>query len=205
VVILRPANLGLIRGAADDPKDLCAHGDVEFRIGGDTLLDTTGRDLTVSAAALYLLRTLSVPHTREAPVGDHLFPCCGFAMWDIPGGEDVAICGCPNGEDFEVLHEVSGAGVVIRAADGREWKVGWPDWRTAVFAFADRVSEFYAVSSPKEPSGEDAAGFKKFKAEWERRRGVQLGRTNPAHKPPARNGSRREVPRPLPAPPAAGQ
>lgn len=90
----------------DDPKDLCAHGDVTFRLGEDVLLDTNGRDLTVSAAALYLLRTLSVPHTRELPVGDHLFPCCGFAMRDIPGERDVAICGCPNGEDFEVLHQV---------------------------------------------------------------------------------------------------
>jgi hypothetical protein len=176
VVILRPVNLRWIQGAADDPKDLCAHGDVEFRIGGDTLLATNGRDLTVSAAALYLLRTLSKPHTKEAPVGDHLFPCCAFAMWDIPGEADVAICGCPNGEDFEVLHQVSGSGVVVRAADGREWEVSWPDWRTAVFAFVDSVSEFYAACSPKQPSDEDAAGFKKFRTEWRRRRrGQQLG------------------------------
>jgi hypothetical protein len=175
VVILQPLNLRWIQGVADDPKDLCAHGDVEFCIDGDTLLGTNGRDLTVSAAALYLLRTLSVPHTRERPVGDHLFPCCGFAMWDVPGEVDVAVSGCPNGEDFEVLHEVGGGGVGVRAADGREWKVGWPDWRMAVFAFADQVSAFYATCSPKHPSDEDAAGFRKFRAEWQRRRGHQLG------------------------------
>src|SRR5262249_51982860 len=60
VLILQPLKLRWIQGAADDPKDLCAHGDVEFRIGDDVLLDTNGKDLTVSAAALYLLRTLSV-------------------------------------------------------------------------------------------------------------------------------------------------
>jgi hypothetical protein len=172
VVVLQPVNLRWINGAAEDPTDLCAHGDVEFRIDQDILLGAhTGRDLTVSAAALYLLRTLSVPHTRAAPVGDHLFPCCGFAMWDIPSEPDVAMCGCPNGEDFEVLHQVSGEGVIIRAADGREWSVGWPQWRAAVFGFADCVSDFYAACSPKQPSADDAAGFAKFRAEWARRRG----------------------------------
>jgi hypothetical protein len=125
---------------------LCAHGDIGFLIGDDVLLDTNGKDLTVSAAALYLLRTLSVPHTKTTPVGDHLFPCRGFAMWDIPGQEDVALCGCPNGEDFEILHETDGESILIRAADGREWMVGWPEWRAAVFAFADRVS---AVEVPR--------------------------------------------------------
>ena len=171
MVVLQPVNMRWINGASDDPADLRAHGDVEFRIGADTLLGAdNGRDLTVSAAALYLLRTLSVPHTRTAPVGDHLFPCCGFAMWDIPGESDVAMCGCPNGEDFEVLHQVGGAGVVICAADGREWPVGWPQWRAAVFGFADRVSDFYAACSPKQPSADDTAGFAKFLAEWKRRR-----------------------------------
>jgi len=179
VVTLQPLKLHWIQGAADDPKDLCAHGDVEFRIRDDALLETNGKDLTVSAAGLYLLRTLSVPHTKAAPVGDHLFPCCGFAMYDIPDQEDVALCGCPNGEDFEVLHQVGGAGVVVRSADGRDWQVVWPEWRAAVFRFADRVSEFYAAYSSKQPfSKDDASGFVKFKAEWERRRGVGFGRTS---------------------------
>jgi hypothetical protein len=179
VVILRPVNLRWIQGAADDPKDLCAHGDVEFYIGDDVLLGTTtGKNVTVSAAALYLLRTLAVPHTKEAPVGDHLFPCCGFAMWDVEGDEDVVVCGCPSGEDFEVLHEVSGAGVVARSAEGREWRISWPEWQAGVFGFADRVAEFYAACSPKEPSDpEDAKGLRKFAAEWARRRGKPLGLT----------------------------
>lgn len=169
-----------MNGAADDPRDLCAHGGVEFRIGDDVLLATQGADLTVSAAALYLLRTLSVPHTKAAPVGDHLFPCCGFTMWDLPEQEDVYVCGCSNGEDFEVLHEVDGTGVVVRAADGREWRVGWPEWRRAVVAFADRVSGYDAACSPKHPSEDDAAGFRKFRAEWQRRRGLPLGLASPS-------------------------
>ena len=179
VVVLEPVNLRWINGAADDPADFCAHGDIAFCIGGDTLVEPAGRELTVSAAALYLLRTLSVPHTHENPVGDHLFPCCGFCLYDVPGEPDVVVCGCPSGEDFEVQYQLDGSGVLVRAMDGREWPVGWPEWRAAVIGFADRVSEFYAACSPKEPSEDDAAGFMKFKAEWERRRGVGLGRTSP--------------------------
>ncbi len=58
MVILRPVNLRWIEGAADDSADLCAHGDVDFCIGEDVLLSpASSKNLTVSAAALYLLRT----------------------------------------------------------------------------------------------------------------------------------------------------
>jgi hypothetical protein len=47
VVVLQPVNLRWIDDAADDPADCCVHGDVEFRIGGDVLLDrSNGRNLT---------------------------------------------------------------------------------------------------------------------------------------------------------------
>jgi hypothetical protein len=171
VVVLEPVNLRWINAAADDSADFCAHGDVSFRIGADALVEPAGRELTVSAAALYLLRTLSVPHTRTAPVGDHLFPCCGFSLFDVPGELDVVVCGCPSGEDFEVLHQLDGSGVVVRSADGREWSVEWPVWQAAVFGFADRVTDFYAACSPKQPAADAVAGFTKFASEWERRRG----------------------------------
>jgi hypothetical protein len=177
VVDLKPLNLRWIKGPVDDPWDLCAHGDVEFRISTDVLLEgAKGRNLTVSAAGLYLLRTLSVPHTKAVPVGEYLFPCCGFSMYDVPGQDDVVICGCANGVDFEVLHEARGAGVIVRSDDGRAWPVEWSRWREAVFGFADRVSAFYAAASAKQVTDEeDARGFGKFVAEWERRRGRPLG------------------------------
>ena len=80
----------------------------------------------------------------------------------------------PDGKT--VLRKVSGVGVVVRAQDDREWRIGWTEWQAAVFEFADRVSAFYAACSPKQPYDEDAPGFRKFKAEWERRRGQSLGR-----------------------------
>jgi len=95
----------------------------------------------------------------------------------------VVILGCPNGEDFEVFHQIRGAGVVIRASDGREWPVGWEEWRSAVFEFADNVSDFYATCSPKQVAPDTAAGFAKFVAEWERRRGQKTGITKRCTRP----------------------
>lgn len=178
-VQLSPVHLRWIKGSKDDPEDLCAHGDFEFRIGGDVLSDgSAGRELTLSAAALYLLRTLSRSHTRDEPVGDHLFPCCGHAMYDLPDQDEVVIVGCPDGEDFEVDHREGDALVLVRAAGGLEWSVDRDSWRDAVCTFADGVSEFYAMSSPKRPTADDAAGFRAFQAEWERRRGRPFGRIN---------------------------
>ena len=175
-VQLTPIDLRWIKGSEDDPSDLCAHGDFEFRIDGDVLSDgTAGRELTLSAAALYLLRTLSRSHTRD---DEHLFPCCGFEMYDVPDQDDVVIVGCPEGETYEVLLREADESVLVRDADGREWSVGEDSWRAAVFAFADAVSEFYARSSRRRPASDDAAGFRAFQAEWERRRGRPLGWTS---------------------------
>ena len=44
-----------IGGVADDPQDLCLHGRVTVQFG-DTVVEDTG---TVSATALYLLKTLT--------------------------------------------------------------------------------------------------------------------------------------------------
>lgn len=175
IVTLRPLRLHWIQGALDDPNDLCAHGGVEFQIGDEVLIDAGGKDFTVSAAALYLLRTLSVSHTSTTPVGDHLFPCCGFAMWDIAENEDVTLCGCPNGEDFEVLHQTGRDTIIILASNRRAWEIELSDWRTAVLGFADAVSSFYSSCSPKRVCDDDRAGFSKFCAEWARRRGQKFG------------------------------
>ncbi len=184
MVTLLPLNLHWLDGTLHDPDDVCAHGNVEFRIGGDTLMDPTSdsSSVTVSAAALFLLRTLSTPRPMDVRPwpSDQLFPCCGFNLYDLPGHEDVAVSCCPNGVEFAVLHQPDGAGVVVRSVDGRTWTGSWAAWRAAVLGFADRVSAFYTACPPKEVEGDVAAGFTKFMAEWERRRGAPLYGTLPA-------------------------
>jgi len=97
-------------------------------------------------------------------------------MWEIPNNDDVVILGCDYGDNFEILHLPNKAGVIVRAPDGREWEVGWSEWRNTVISFADCISDFYAGSSPKKPFDKlEAAGFKRFQSEWERRRGRPLG------------------------------
>jgi hypothetical protein len=175
VVTLHPTHLHWVKGDADDPSDLCAHSPVEFRLDGETLVRPENGDWTVSASALYLLRTLTADHTKERPVGDHLFPCCGFNMYEVEGTDDVLIFGCPGGIDFEVIHD--GDNVVLREADGRMRRVALAEWRCAVCAFSDTVRAFYEASLPKQPHDEDGAnGFRKFMAEWDRRRKAEDGR-----------------------------
>ncbi len=162
---LQVHDLHWLAGVAPE-KDLCAHGTVDVQIEDEILSD---RHLCVSAAALYLPRTLSTDHTEGTPVGDQLIPCCGHGMIAVQGSDDVLIVGCPYGLDWEVRHE--GADVVLQTHMGTEVVIPRADWRAAVLMFADTVEAFYVVSDIKQPyDAEDAAGYEAFRAEWVRRR-----------------------------------
>jgi hypothetical protein len=168
VIILRPHNLHWITGSADDPKDPCAHGGVEFQIDGDTLIRPGDHTFTVSAAAIYLLRSLSQPHSNADRSTEFLFPCCG-CMFEAEDSDDVIIVGCNSGVDFEVCHD--GDDVVVSARDGKQYRVSATDWTNAVCEFSDAVHLFYAESSPKKPyDASDEKAFQQFLSEWSRRR-----------------------------------
>jgi hypothetical protein len=170
ILTLHVSKLRWIQGAADDPQDLCAHGDVDMRINGVPIAGLTAYECTVSAAALYLLRSLSHPHRRT--LDPHLFPCCGFSMYETSEPDAVLIFGCPNGVDFDVRHERDS--VVIAPVGGAEHRIDAGAWRESVYQFADQVASFYQASSPKQPSDEDRAGFRAFLREWRARRGAPL-------------------------------
>ena len=107
--------------------DLCAHGGV--RICANDIVFSDGEDTywTVSAASLYLLRTLTQDHTKNHRVSEHIIPCCGFKMFDQGEGEDVYIPGCPNGIDFEVKHLDSG--YVLLMQENQQKQVSFDDYR----------------------------------------------------------------------------
>lgn len=116
------------------------------------------------------MRTLERSHSKASPVGqDSLFPHCGEAMFDTPGEDDVTIVGCPAGLDIQVAH--SRGEVALTADDGRTCSVTFAEWQAAVFAFADDVAAFYAAQPPRKVDSDSAPGWRKFKAEWARRRG----------------------------------
>jgi hypothetical protein len=156
-------------GEGDGSYDLCAHGSVVIKIGNYQLSDPSDNEWCVSAAALYLLRTLTSDHTRDKPVGEHLIPHCGHSMLKVEGKEDVLITGCYIGIDWEVRHR--GDKIVLKPYEKEEVEIDFSEWFKAVCLFADKVKEFYARSSKKVPTDpSDADGFEVFISEWNRRR-----------------------------------
>jgi hypothetical protein len=166
-LILRPTRLHWLDENVGDLADLCIHSPVEVAVNGTPLVMPSDGDWTVSAAALYLLRTLSREHTPSAPVGDHLFPCCGFTMYDV-GEPDVVIVGCVSGADFGVTRV---GDRVVLSRENVKHELPFVDWRDGVWEFADAVRAFYDGAPTREPSSrEDAKGNRAFWAEWARRR-----------------------------------
>jgi hypothetical protein len=150
-------------------NDLCAHGGVEVLTDGITFSDGAYTNWTVSASALYFLRTLTQDHTKDNPVCEHLIPCCGFCMYAQGEGEDVILFGCPNGINFEVKHKEDK--VILKKSEKEEIIVPLGEWQQAVYSFADSVEAFYRSSQPKQTSDQsDEEGYKAFWAEWKRRR-----------------------------------
>jgi hypothetical protein len=158
----------------DPSTDLCSHGRVLFRVDGRPVVRPEDGEYTLSAAALYLLRTLERDHNREAPVGDHLLPCCGHVLFD-DGGSDVGIIGCPNGVDWSVNHE-EGA---VRLWDGRRYPleeerpfdalVPIALYRRVVMGFARTVWELFENAEKRIVDAEDRRGYTAFCAEYRRR------------------------------------
>jgi len=163
MITLQPTNLHWI-DSIGDAQDLCAHSGVDFRIGDSILVKPRDGDWTVSASALYLLRTLSQPHTKQQPITEYLFPCCGNGIFEIEGQDDVQIVGCNSGIDDEVI---------LTCEDGTQHRIARSDWTKAVCEFSDSVQAFYVASPPKEPEDEwDQRSFRKFLSEWSRRRSL---------------------------------
>jgi len=159
-------NLEWINGSKDDPEDLCLHGKVVAYIGKVKL----EYDATVSATALYLLKTLTEDHIINTD--NQMLPCCGFFY--IPNEEldNVVISGCDNGIDWSVIHD--GDNVILELDDGTKESVFIEDYREAVYDFADKVEAFYKSCSPKVIPKDDFErdGYLAFWNEWHRRRGM---------------------------------
>jgi hypothetical protein len=173
MIVLRPTNISWLPANEGNPTEQCAHGDVTFTI--DALPFATGEAaefLTVSAAALFLLRTLNHDHSQAEPVakGSQLFPHCGHTVYVVDGLFPALVLGCNVGIDLEVVH-LAGA-VTIHAQDGAKATVTEVAWRDAVVGFVDEVQAFYDASPPRESSGDpfDDEGWAAFWREWHDRR-----------------------------------
>jgi len=171
VLELRILESGWISGEADDADDPFAHGTVMLAVDGHALVTPADGSFTLSAAGLYLLRTLQHDHALVDTVsdGNALFPCCGYIALPSSGVFPVFCIGCPGGRDVTVTHQ--GDEVLLDAGDGPR-RVFLLEWRKAVLAFVGAVEDFYARCSPKHPATdpEEARGWALFWAEWQQRR-----------------------------------
>lgn len=77
-VVLPGSELGWLHEA-----DLCAHCKAQPSVGGQLLVGPADGEFTVSAAGLFLLRTLEADHVSGDALTDEnqLFPCCGFLIY----------------------------------------------------------------------------------------------------------------------------
>ena len=162
---INATNLRWINGKKDDAEDLCLHGHAVANIGNEVY----EYDATVSATALYLLKSISENHIIHNDI--QILPCCGFSMWlKNDGTEDVFICGCPNGVDWSIIHEKEIIKLITET--GSETLIMPDEYKKEVFKFADLIEDFYENSTPKIlPKDDlDREGYIAFWKEWHRRR-----------------------------------
>jgi len=169
LIILELITPTWIDGAEDDPKDFCAHGQIQFSIDGVNYVTEDMGKWTVSAAALFLLRSVFFNHDEEHSVAEcnFLIPCCGHWFTpNQPGPFPNVIPGCNLGVDPTVHHKRD---KVVIAFEEKESVVSWREWAQAVLGFAGQVEAFYKRSSPKAPiedDPDDREGYELFWQEW---------------------------------------
>ena len=157
-------NFAWITGAPDDPGDKCLHGHVTVTIGGKTF----EADGTVSAAALYLLKSLTEDHI-PSDCELQMVPCCGHFYIANEDLTEVTIIGCDTGLDWTIRHDCRT--VLLTAPDGTEAAVPYADYLYKVCRFADKVKQYYDQCSPKVIRDDefDRNGYTAFWNEWYRR------------------------------------
>ncbi len=162
--LIDATDLCWIDGSADNADDLCLHGHAIVYIGNERL----EFDATVSATALYLLKTLTEEHIIHKD--NQMLPCCGHLYVPDDNLQNVTIIGCNNGVDWTVKH--SGRDVILILESGTEITIPLEEYRQEVYKLADKIEDFYKLCSPKNvPSDEfERNGYIAFWNEWHRRR-----------------------------------
>jgi hypothetical protein len=165
VIVLDLIDPQWILGDADDPNDQCAHGFIEFAVDDVQFVTKGDGTWTVSAAALFLLRTITSDHSNENSVAEEndLIPCCGQWICQLEAGRHpytVMSCGAP-GIDPSIIHRGS---LVEISLDEKSASVSVKDWAAAILGFVGQVQEFYDRSSPKKAIEDDLdrEGWKYF-------------------------------------------
>ena len=146
----------------DQVYDYCVHGKVVFKIDGCNLSNDDS-DWCVSASAYRFLRSLFENHFLGAE--EQMIPCCGHFLIPSQDKTSVTISGCPNGIDFDVIHEDNN--IIIRNQDGATYTTTFEDYKAAVLPYAKQIEEFYHQNPPRQFEDQfDQDGFSAFCNEW---------------------------------------
>jgi len=135
----------------DGRADPCAHGRIHLEVGGQLLIQPEDGELTVSAAALHLLRSVTADHTSSEPLaeGCQFAPCCAHSLFVADEARfGFVATGCPTGVEVDVVHEGDRVVVSRRSGEGSH-RVHTRTWAQAVVGFAEQVLQFYDASPPK--------------------------------------------------------
>jgi hypothetical protein len=157
-------NINWIGNLPDDGRDLCAHGKVYLRIGTTILSDDRNQDWTVSATALFLLRTLNIDY-HEGDFYNFLLPCCGHSLVKEKN-KPLIISGCNTGIDWNIQHLDNGL-VKHFTKDGIEGIIQEEHYKKQIYDFSDRVENFYNKSKKRRFYDKyDKKAYQEFKREW---------------------------------------
>lgn len=163
-------NLQWLSSMKED-EDLCLHGSFFVKIGDEIICDDDDDcSTTASAAVLFLMRTISIEHTKDHPLCENLMPCCGFSMYESCEDPDTCwVSGCPCGENFYVYHE--GDFVILETEKGLREKVSLNTWKAKILELAIQVENKYESSKEKKlDESEDKRGYDAFWREWKKRK-----------------------------------
>ncbi len=150
----------------DTPKaqnyDYCVHGKVVCKIEGCNI-SNDDLDWCVSASAYRFLRSLFENHFMGAE--EQMIPCCGHFLIPSQDKTSVIISGCPNGIDFDIIHEDNN--IIIRTQDAITYTVTFEDYKAAVLSYAKQIENFYHQNPPRQFEDKfDQDGFSSFCNEW---------------------------------------
>lgn len=161
-------DLSWLCATEDTSKDLCLHGNVVAYIGEKKL----EYEATVSATALYLLKSLTENHLIYED--NQMLPCCGFTLIADDKLENVVISGCPNGIDWSIIHEKKNVRLILD--DGVQTLIPIREYKKEVLQFVDKIEQFYESSKPKKlPEDEfERNGYIAFWNEWKRRKAESI-------------------------------
>lgn len=150
----------------DDGQDLCLHGNVFVKIGDEIIIDANTLDVTLSSAALHLMRALKQNYKPD-DYSSQLFPHCGHFIIADDEKDCVDILGCPTGIDWTIVH-LKDNKVKLITESGQEIIIEEKLFQKIVLDFADQVENFYKSSIPRIiPTDEfEKMGYLTFWKEW---------------------------------------